>query len=139
MIKEFCLEIKGDIIPSEMLPKFQNQLKKEDSYKKVYKHYVEGRIKLQLEIANLITQISAQYIFHEKAKELKIIKEDALYWIFENGNKYTKKFYTKEKATELNSTLVNCKNCYDCYNCKNLADKFNLKNKTMGVVEIHNE
>ena len=49
------------------------QLKKEGAYDKVYKHYVEGRIKLQLEIADLITRISAPYIFDEQTKELEKI------------------------------------------------------------------
>ncbi|PHS37849.1 MAG: hypothetical protein COB07_09900 [Sulfurovum sp.] len=49
------------------------KLKKEDTYKNVYKHYIEGKINLQLGISNLITQISSEYIFHEKAKKLKTI------------------------------------------------------------------
>ena len=49
------------------------QLKNKGAYEKVYKHYVEGKIKLQLEIANLITQISAPYIFDEQIKELREI------------------------------------------------------------------
>ena len=47
--------------------------KKNGTYKDVYKHYVEGRIKLQLEITNLITQISAPYIFDEKRDALEKI------------------------------------------------------------------
>ena len=50
-------------------------VKNEGLYEKVYKHFVEGNIKLQLEFANLIADISAPYIFHEKKEALeKIIK-----------------------------------------------------------------
>ena len=48
-----------------------------------------------------------------------MIKEDGKYWIFENGNKYTKSKFTKELATCLNRTLINCKNCIDCERCNN--------------------
>jgi len=52
-----------------------NELKEEDIYKNVYNHFIEGRINLQLDIANLITQISSEYIFYENREELEQILE----------------------------------------------------------------
>jgi len=49
------------------------KLKKAGAYETTYKHYAEGKIGLQLDIANLITQISAQYLFYDQQEALKKI------------------------------------------------------------------
>ena len=51
-----------------------------------------------------------------------MIKEDAVYWIFENNNKYTKAVFSKEEATKYNKTLVNCSNCDNCIYCTNCSN-----------------
>ncbi len=51
------------------------KLKENKSYEKIYKHYIDGHINQQLDIANLVAQISSQYIFYEDKETLaKILK-----------------------------------------------------------------
>lgn len=58
--------------------------------------------------------------------EIKNLKNG--YWVFENGNKFSSWQYDYEKAKELNSTLVNCRNCVDCKNCVNCENCYLCNN-----------
>lgn len=62
-------------------------------------------------------------------KELNIqVDQDETYWIFENGNKYTKAYYSLEDAIDLNATLENCVDCIDCKGCNDCVDCIDCDN-----------
>lgn len=53
--------------------------------------------------------------------------ENENYYIFENNNRFSKKYYTLDQAIFFNSTLKNCYNCIDCVYCENCENCINCK------------
>jgi len=55
------------------------------------------------------------------------------FWVDTNGNKWDMLRDSKHQAQRKSQTLVNCKNCtncFECKNCENCTDSRNCKNCT---------
>ena len=50
------------------------------------------------------------------------MRENELYWIDENNNKWSKNSNTKEQAETKSKSLKNCSNCSGCSGCSDCSD-----------------
>ena len=67
------------------------------------------------------------------------MKENEDYYIDENGNRWTKKYYSLIAAQRASESLINCFNCTDCtqcHDCRNCEHCINCEDcvKVVGVV-----
>ena len=69
------------------------------------------------QLLNFPIDVSIVYNYQKIEKDVIFVKSKGSYWCDDLGNRWEKKYFTKERAERARKTLKDCKNCISCKRC----------------------